>query len=108
MVAKLCLTLATPWTSALQAPLSMRFPRQEFWSGLPLPSPRDLPNPGIKPRSPALQVDSLCPELPGLGTHFHRASQEVPVAKNLPDNGGDRRHSVLQKGIATHCSILAW
>jgi len=41
----------TPWTTAHQAPLSMRFPRQEYWSGLPFPSPGDLPNPGIKPAS---------------------------------------------------------
>ena len=43
---------ATPWTVALQAPLSMGFSRQEYWSGLPFPSPGDLPNPGIKPASP--------------------------------------------------------
>ena len=45
---------ATPWTVAHQAPLSMGFARQEYWSGLPFPSPGDLPNPGIKPMSPAL------------------------------------------------------
>jgi len=49
----------TPWTAAHQAPLSMGFPKQEFWSGLPLPLSRDLPNPGIKSESPALQTDSL-------------------------------------------------
>ena len=64
-VAKLCPTLVTPWTVAHQAPLSMGFPRQEHWSGVPFPSPGDLPNPGIKPRSPALQADSLLTELPG-------------------------------------------
>ena len=47
-------SFATPWTIACQAPLSRRFPRQEYWSGLPFPSLGDLPNPGIKPRSPAL------------------------------------------------------
>ena len=47
---------ATPWTLAHQAPLSMGFSRQEYWSGLPFPSPGDLPNPRIKPRSPVLQV----------------------------------------------------
>ena len=45
---------ATPWTVARQAPLSVRFSRQEYWSGLPFPSLGDLPNPGIKPRSPAV------------------------------------------------------
>ena len=49
----------TLWTVAQQAPLSMRFSRQEYWSGLPFPSPGDLPNPGIEPRSPALQADAL-------------------------------------------------
>ena len=50
---------ATPWTVALQAPVSMGFSRQEYWNGLPLPSSGDLPDPGIKPLSPALQADSL-------------------------------------------------
>ena len=58
LVAKSCPTLATPWTVACQAPPSMGFSRQEYWSGLPFPSPGDLPDPGIKPASPALQVDS--------------------------------------------------
>ena len=49
----------TPWTAALQAPLSMGFSRQEYWSGLPFPSPGDLPDPGIEPISPVLQADSL-------------------------------------------------
>ena len=56
LVTKLCLTLATPWTVACQAPLSMGFSRQDYWSGLPFPSPGDLPNPGIEPRSPVLQA----------------------------------------------------
>ena len=54
----------TPWTVAQQAPLFMGFSRQEYWSGLPFPSPGDLPDPGIKPRSPALQADALTSELP--------------------------------------------
>ena len=56
---------ATPWTVAYQAPLSMGFSRQECWSGLPFPSPGDLPNPGIEPRSPALRADALPSEPPG-------------------------------------------
>ena len=60
---KSCLTLATPWTVARQAPLSMGFPRQEYWSGLSCPPPGDLPNPGIEPLSPALQADSLLTKL---------------------------------------------
>ena len=54
-----CPTLATPWTIARQVPLSMGFSRQEYWSGLPFPPLGDLPNPGIKPRSLTLQVDSF-------------------------------------------------
>ena len=64
-VAQSCLTLATPWTVAHQAVLSMGFSRQEYWSGLPFPSPRGLPSPGIEPRSPALQADALPSEPPG-------------------------------------------
>ena len=50
---------ATPWTVAYQAPQSMEFSRQEYWSGLPFPSPGDLPDPGTEPGSPALQADAL-------------------------------------------------
>ena len=74
LVAKSCPTLATPWTVACQAPPSIGFSRQEYWSGLPFPSPGDLPNPGIEPRSPALQADSLLTELWGkpkaFGSHW--------------------------------------
>ena len=58
LVAKSCLTLATPWAIACQAPLSMGFSRQEYWSGLPFPSPGDLPGPGTELQSPSLQADS--------------------------------------------------
>ena len=56
---------ATPWTVAYQVPPSIRFSRQECWSGLPFPSPGDLPDPGIEPGSPALQADALPSEPPG-------------------------------------------
>ena len=56
---------ATPWTIALQAPLLMGFSRQEYWSGLPFPSPRDLPNPRNESWSLALQTDALPSETPG-------------------------------------------
>ena len=59
------LLFATLWTVARQAPLSMGFSRQEYWSGLPFPSPGDLPNPGIEPGFPALQADALSSEPPG-------------------------------------------
>ena len=55
----------TLWTVTHQAPQSMGFSRQEYWSGVPFPSPGDLPDPGIKPRSPALEADILTSETPG-------------------------------------------
>ena len=55
----------TSWTVAYQAPPSMGFSSQEYWSGLPFPSPGDLPDPGIEPGSPALQADALPSEPPG-------------------------------------------
>ena len=58
LVAKSCLTLATPWTIGHQAPMSMGFPRQGYQNGLSFPSPGDLPDPGTELVSPALQVDS--------------------------------------------------
>ena len=65
LIVQSCPTLATLRTIACQAPLSMVFSRQEYWTGLPFPSPEDLPDPGIAPGSPALQADSLLTELPG-------------------------------------------
>ena len=60
---------ATPWTVAYQAPPSMEFSRQEYWSGLPFPSSGDPPDPGIEPQSPALQADTLPSEPPGKPLH---------------------------------------
>ena len=59
------LLFAARWTVAYHVPLLMGFSRQEYWSGLPFPSPGDLPDPGIEPRSPALQADALPSEPPG-------------------------------------------
>ena len=63
LVTRSCLTLATPWILACQAPLSMGFSRQESWSGLPFPFPGYLHDPGIEPGYPTLQADSLLTEL---------------------------------------------
>ena len=60
----------TPWTVAYWTPRSMEFSRHEYWSGLPFPSPGDLPNPGIEPGSPALQADTLLSEPPGKPTTY--------------------------------------
>ena len=65
-----CWLFETPGTIAHQASLSMEFSRPEYWSGLPFPSPGDLPNPGIEPRSPALQADSLPTQLSGKPTFY--------------------------------------
>ena len=61
---------ATPWTVAYQASLSMGFSRQEYWSGLPFPSPGDLPDSGIEPRSLAVEADALTSEPPGKPKSF--------------------------------------
>ena len=65
LVTKSCPTLATPWTVTHQAPPPMEFSRQEYWSGLPFPSPRDLSDPGIEPGSPTSWADALMSEPPG-------------------------------------------
>ena len=67
----------TPWTIAYQAPLSMGFSRQGYWSGLPFPSPGDLPNPGIEPGSLALQTDALPSEPPGKAPTNNAEEAEV-------------------------------
>ena len=77
LVGKSCPTLATPWTVACQAPLSMGFPRQEYGSGLPFPSPGDLPNPEMEPRFPALQADSLPTELQGANIGIRKRTSHV-------------------------------
>ena len=64
-VTKLCPTLMTPRTVACQTPLSLRFSRQEYWSGFPFPSPGDLPDTGTEPGFPALQAHSLLLKLEG-------------------------------------------
>ena len=73
-------SFVTPWTVAHQIPLSMGFPRQEYWSGLPFPPPGGFPNPGIKPRSPALHTDSLPSEPPGKHSIYDMFVQMVSRA----------------------------
>ena len=110
---------ATPWTVAHQAPLSMGFSRQEYWSGLPFPSPGDLPNPGIKPRCPSLQADALTSEPPGkpliilVSRYIIGASQVAQRLKHLPAMRETWVQSLcwedpLEKEMVTHSSILAW
>ena len=76
-----CVRLSvTPGTAAHQAPLSMPFSRQEYWSGLPCPPPGGLPDPGIESRSPGLQADSLSSEPPGQSWQ----ARDVEAAQTLP------------------------
>ena len=82
----------TPWTIACQVLLSMEFSRQEYWSGLPFPSPGDLPDPGIKPASPALQADSLLSKTPEM---------EKAMA---PHSSVLKRHQVLSGDETNSCS----
>ena len=81
---------ATPWTVAYQAPLTMGFSKQEYWSGLPFPSPGDLPDPGIEPGSPALQADALPSEPPGKPPKF-----TIPNAKSCLSNFAPISTSIL-------------
>ena len=69
LVTKSYLTLVIPWTVDCQAPLSVRFPRQEYWSGLPFPSPGNLPNPGIELKPPAMQETWDMGSIPGSGRY---------------------------------------
>ena len=77
---------ATSWTVAQQVPLSLEFSRQEYWSGLQFPSPRDLPNPEIKPWSPSLQAGSLPSEPPGKPLfNILRNSEFAPPCDSNPE-----------------------
>ena len=85
-----------PWTVACQAPLSMGFPRQEYWSGFLFPSAGDLPNPVIKPVSPAWQADSLL--LSNLGGQLdYGESQNTPMSRELGELGSRSGNQVLIK-----------
>ena len=116
---------ATLWTVSYQAPPSMGFSRQEYWSGLPFPSPGDLPNPGIKPGSPTLQADALTsepPEKPLKVTSYHLChimchnwhlimftmfnGLEVSHRSSLPSRGED--HTGVTGGCATELLSGKW
>ena len=76
---------AISWTIVCQAPLSMEFSRQEYWSGLPFPSPGDLPDPGMEPRSPALQADSLLSEPQGKPTFYIQPALFIYMISRPPE-----------------------
>ena len=95
-------SFVTPWTAALQAPLCMGFSRQEYWSGLPFPSPGDLPDLGVEPRSPALAGGFFTAEPPG-----KPISHDIAVEKSEAKQDGksmQRGASVLYKVARGGCS----
>ena len=100
---------ATLWTIAHQAPLSMGFSRQEYWSGLPFPSPGELPDPGIEPRSPALQADALTSEPPGKPTlQQENRLNEKPRHRNeqRPFTATRKSESVVAQSCLTLCNAM--
>ena len=84
---------ATPWTVAYQAPPSMGFSRQEYWSGLPFPSPGDLPDPGIEPGSPTFQADALTSEPPG---------KPIDEVRNSKLSSRQSSYSVFNRTTSAH------
>ena len=92
----------TPWTVAHQAPLSMGFSRQGYWSGLPFTSPGGLSDSGIEPGSPALQADSLLTELQGKQMVKHMSTMQETWVRFL---GWE---DPLEKEMAIHSSTIAW
>ena len=84
---------ATPWTVAYQAPPSMGFSRQEYWSGLPFPSPGDLPDPGIEPGYPAFQADALTSEPPDYNPLILPSTSHIGDFGDAQLQPGDPRRS---------------
>ena len=97
---------ATPWTVAHQALPSMGFSRQGYWSGLPFPSPGELPYPGIEPRSPALHAGTLPSEPPGRANP-HPLAQVSPPLESLPPLMKGYLFSILPKlAVGYLCHLL--
>ena len=102
-------SLEIPWTVAHQAPLTMGFPRQEYWSGLPYPPPGDLPNPWIEPRASALQAVKVtlnCSSLKCSSLVAQRLKHLPPMRETLVQSLG--WEDPLEKETAPHSSTLAW
>ena len=93
---------ATPWTVAYQALPSMGFSRQEYWSGLPFPSPGDLSNPGIKPGSPALQTDALPSEQPGKPRPEYWSWKALPFFRGSSQSRDQTQVSHIAGGFFTN------
>ena len=97
----------TPWTVAHQAPTSMGFSRQEYWSGSPFPTPGDLPNPGIKPRTPTLQADSLPSEPPGKPSPLLMQEQNEEVSASFCSSLPAGNTCKLKSCTSSWCSDLS-
>ena len=98
---------AIPWTIAYQTPPSMEFSRQEYWSALPFPSPGDLPDPRIKPRSPSLQADTL-PSEPTGKPCLHLFLSLYPSWSLLTAGPGSQFPSKIQEGLLLLCRIFCF
>ena len=94
-----------PWMVAYQAPPSMGFSRQEYWSGLPFPSPGDLPNPGIEPGSPALQTDALPYEPLGKLTISHLTRQIFFIIQSATPSQELPQKSLAIEGWLGHIQV---
>ena len=95
---------AIPWTVAYQAPSSMEFSRQEYWSRLPFPSPGDLPNPWIELRSPALQANALLSEPPGKP---YVIETNVQNARRLLQGAPNQAHTLKEWISSAICTVWA-
>ena len=84
------------WTVPRQAPLSRGFSRQDYWNGLPCPSPGDLPNLGVEPRSPALQADSLLPETLGVHNELVTITKEKQTHRYREETSGHSGGGAVQ------------
>ena len=93
-------SLAILWNVAHQPPLSTGFPRQEYWSGLPFPSPGDLPDPGIETRSPTLQADSLPFESPGMPINRYKHIYKIRGKMFLLGGGEEEIREEFKKKVA--------
>ena len=101
-------TLCDPMDCSYQAPLSMGFSRQQYWSGLPFPSPGDVPNPGIEPGSPSLQTDTLPSEPPGKSlAKMYINKNSYPLLVELkPPTGKMFQCSTVKLNIFISCQLL--
>ena len=99
---------AIPWTVAYRPPQFMEFSRQEYWSGLPFPSPWDLPDPGIEPGSPALRADTLPSEPPGKSIALQTTFEKRPIESGFQTDGKtfSSSHNKMKHKLNVHWDII--